>query len=512
MFTTSSLYSVRQIRDIERRALAAVPSGTLMRRAGAAAANLAAELMRPDPPGSPVLVLAGPGNNGGDGLECGCRLAERGYEVTVLHFADTAKLSEDARQAFERATRSRIQFKPTNEWRSVVLGHRWALIVDGLFGIGLMRPLSGPTRELIECLNTLACPVLALDIPSGLNADTGNVVGPDGIAVRATHTITFIAGKPGLHTGQGRDFAGTVSVAPLEIDSSLFPSRDMALASPTQFATELKPRLHASHKGTFGDVVVLGGAHGMSGAVILAARTAAKCGAGRVFAAFLGEAPAYDPLQPELMFRSAQSIAMGKAALVVGPGLGTTPQAREIVLNALRSETAAIFDADALNLIAKDSELQEVATVRKQAPVFTPHPLEAARLLGTTTADVQADRPAAARRLAKRFNVIAVLKGSGTIIARPCGLAAINPTGNPALATGGSGDVLAGVCGALLAQGWPAWEAALCAVWSHGKAADDLVDQGVGPIGFTASELIPQLRTVLNQLVAEVKPAALRQS
>jgi ADP-dependent NAD(P)H-hydrate dehydratase / NAD(P)H-hydrate epimerase len=497
------LYSVTEIRAVEQSAQAALPPFTLMQRAGDASARFALELLGDNRCDKHALILAGPGNNGGDALETAARLAQAGAQVTVLLFADTTKQSSDSRQALERAKASHVRFGDAAEFHSLVASNRWAIVVDGLFGIGLARALESPFNELIALIDTLPCPVLALDVPSGLDADTGNIVGTDGVALHATHTITFIGDKPGLHTCFGRDYAGIVRVANLNIEASRFKPAHAHLNAPENFAESLRPRPQNSHKGTYGDAIVVGGAHGMSGAVILAARAAAKCGAGRVFAAFVAEAPAYDSVQPELMCRLAQDMDLAHGTLIVGPGLGTSSDARHLLAKALDADTPLVLDADGLNLLAADTGLQDKLAERKRSALLTPHPLEAARLLGVTATQIQADRLAAARALAERFNAIVILKGSGTVIAQPRGEIAINTTGNAALATGGTGDVLAGVCGALLAQSWPTWHAALAAVWLHGRAADILTKEGVGPIGLTATELIPQIRTELNQLTGQ---------
>jgi hydroxyethylthiazole kinase-like uncharacterized protein yjeF len=501
----TSLYSVSEIREIEHAALAALPAGALMQRAGQAAAKAALELIAKPRGDAKVLVLAGPGNNGGDALEAAYRLEQAGLQVTVLHDADPARQSADARQALQRAKNSSVRFADPALLSGIGSTH-WTLVIDGLFGIGLMRPITGVWLGVVETINTLSCPVLALDVPSGLNADTGNIVGPDRIAVRASHTITFIGDKPGLYTCDGRDYAGKIQVARLDIERKHFKSPHAHLNDVKFFAEALRQRSHNSHKGSYGDVAVIGGAHGMGGAPILAARAAAKCGAGRIFAAFLEEAPAYDSVQPELMFRLAREFDFSSATLVAGPGLGSSRAAHDVLARALNADVPLVLDADALNLVALEPGLQQKLAQRSEASILTPHPLEAARLLAISSAAVQADRLAAARELARRFGATVVLKGSGTVIARSNGHVAINTTGNPALATAGTGDVLAGICGALLAQGWPEWDAALGAVWLHGHAADVLVEQGVGPIGLTAGELIPAVRNALNQLVAMHAP------
>jgi hydroxyethylthiazole kinase-like uncharacterized protein yjeF len=487
-----ALYTVAEVRRIEAAQAAAAP-GTLMRRAGAAAAAACARLL---PPGGRVLALAGPGNNGGDALEAAALLAYQGLPVTVRLCADPARLPPDAAQALRRAEASPARFDAAAQ-----PGDGWGLVIDGLFGIGLARALAADFAALVAAVNRLRCPVLALDVPSGLNADTGAVVGPDGIAVRASHTITFLADKPGLHTADGCDHAGKVEVASLDVDAALYPPPSLLLNAPALFSSHAQPRASNTHKGSFGDVAILGGAHGMAGAAVLAARCAAFSGAGRVYAGYLDAPPAFDPLHPEIMCRQAADIDLNRAALVAGPGFGSGDAARRLLPQILQAGAPLVLDADALNLVAADAALQRQLAERKAATLITPHPLEAARLLASDSRTVQADRLQAARSLAKRYRAMVVLKGAGSVIARPDGFAVVNPTGNPALASGGTGDVLAGLCGALLAQHWPAWEAALAAVWLHGAAADWLVQQGHGPVGLLAGELIPAIRRMHNQLI-----------
>lgn len=499
---STSLYPVSEIREIEQTALAELPAGTLMQRAGLASANLALRLLAAAGSDGKVLVVAGPGNNGGDALETAYLLAKEGIQVTTLLFADPERLSPDAKDALTRARSGAVRFAEACIG-SLKSEPHWNLVVDGLFGIGLARPIAGELREVVEKINEWDCAVLALDVPSGLDADTGRIIGDDSVAIRATHTITFIANKPGLHTFHGRDHAGEVHVADLAIDESAYKPPRIQLNAVDAFAQFLQRRSHDSHKGTYGDVTIIGGAHGMSGAPVLAASAAAKCGAGRVFAAFLDEAPCYDSAHPELMFRRAENVDVSSGVAVIGPGLGTSRKARDILAAALREIALLVLDADALNLLANEPELQRHLAQRGAATILTPHPLEAARLLQVSTRDIQADRLAAAREIARRFNAVVLLKGSGSVIARVDGEAMINTTGNPALATAGTGDVLSGICGALLGQSFPAWNAALAAAWLHGRAADVLVEQGIGPIGMTASELIPGVRTLLNQLTEQ---------
>ncbi|MBS1187817.1 MAG: carbohydrate kinase family protein [Burkholderiaceae bacterium] len=501
------LYSIAEIRAVEQAALAELPPGTLMQRAGKAAADCAHGILGNEPEQAQVLVLAGPGNNGGDALEVAAHMAHADAAVSVLLYAQPERQSDEAKTALRRAQQSPARLLETGasaDAAKLVREQDWALIIDGLFGIGLTKPITGELLALIEAVNAKNCPVLALDNPSGLDADTGAIIGADNAnsnsAIRATHTITFIGDKPGLHTLHGRDHAGQVTVAPLGIDQRHYPAPRIWLNDISLFATALKPRRHASHKGSYGNVAVIGGASGMAGAPILAARAALYCGAGRVYAVFLDQAPAFDSAQPELMLRDARQFDADSAVLVAGPGLGQSRDAHDLLAQALNAANPIVLDADALNLIAAEPGLQQKTARRKNATLMTPHPLEAARLLDQTTADIQTNRLLAAQQLAQRFNATVILKGSGSVIAHPDAQTVINPTGNPALATAGTGDVLAGICGALLAQGWPAREAALGATWLHGKAADDLVQQGIGPIGIAACELLPALRAALNRL------------
>ncbi len=485
------LYCVAEIRQAEADATATLPPGALMQRAGQAAAELALQMLQ----GNSVLVLAGPGNNGGDALEAAAMLARAGIDVGIIHLAGNAAVAPETAQALARAQASDARFVDASH-----VAQPWGLVIDGLFGIGLARPLTGAARALVDAVNRRDCPVLALDVPSGLDADTGAIIGPNGVAIEASTTITFIADKPGLHTMSGRDCAGTVQVAALGIDPSVLPPANSWRNGHALFASQLAPRRHDSHKGSYGDVAIIGGAEGMAGAPVLAARAALFMGAGRVLVASIAPAMAFDSLHPEIMFRDAASYKGDTSTLVLGPGMGDSATAMRLLARALDGPSPLVLDADALNLIAASPDLQGKLAGRSAPSLLTPHPLEAARLLGVTTPVIQGDRLAAAREIAARMQAVVVLKGSGSVIASSDGKAVINPTGNAGLATAGSGDVLAGMAGSLLAQGWPAWEAALGAVWMHGAAADRLVAAGVGPIGMTAGELPEAARAVRNAL------------
>ncbi|MCG2584679.1 NAD(P)H-hydrate dehydratase [Massilia sp. TS11] len=488
------LYSVAEIRKLEQAAFAEVAPGSLMREAGRAASDVALSIL-----GSGglrrALILAGPGNNGGDALEVAANLADAGVAVLVAHFPGRAAPSAEAQAALARAQASTARFITLIDDQLPEAD----LIVDGLFGIGLARELAGEFKSLVRAVNARGGKVLALDTPSGLDADTGGVVGGQGVAIRATHTVTYIGDKPGLHTADGREHAGQVTLATLGLST---PDTRLHLLDPSAFAAYCQPRSHSGHKGSYGNVAILGGASGMCGAPVLAARTALLAGAGRVYVAAIDPALALDPVQPEVMYRSAEHVEFNQAVVVAGPGMGDGKAARHFLQRAIDAFSPLVLDADGLNLIAHDEGLRHALMHRHEQPVLTPHPLEAARLLGMTAAVVQQDRLSAASELAGRLNAVVVLKGSGTVIATPEGDMFINPTGNPGLATAGTGDVLAGLIGALLAQGWPRSAAALGAVWLHGAAADRLVAQGIGPIGLTAGELPAAIRAELNRLCA----------
>ena len=498
----NDLYTVAQIRAIEAAAAASLPPGALMQRAGQAAANVALAMLAGLPKNRrSVLLLAGPGNNGGDALEAAANLAHTnaGVEVSVLHLPAGGAVSPETADALARARASQARFIDALPDREP------GLVVDGLFGIGLKRPLDVTARALVDTINARRWSVLALDVPSGLDADTGSVVGPHGAAIDAVRTLTFIADKPGLHTLGGRDHAGEVQVDGLGLDAAAHAQAAARLNAPDLFASQLRRRRHDSHKGSYGDVIVVGGADGTLGAPMLAARCALYAGAGRVIAAPLGEGPGIDAMHPEIMFRGAQQVALDQGTVVIGPGLGGSAGAMALLAAALAGDAAVVLDADGLNLVAASVDLAgrlHARAARHLATILTPHPLEAARLLARSTHQVQQDRLGSAEELAARFMAVVVLKGSGTVIAAPGERSVINANGNPGLATGGSGDVLAGLCGALLAQGWPAHAAATGAVWLHGAAADRLVGQGVGPIGLTAGELPAAVRAVLNETVA----------
>ncbi|WP_454710638.1 NAD(P)H-hydrate dehydratase [Cupriavidus nantongensis] len=498
------LYGVAAIRRIEHAALAQLPAFTLMSRAGTAAAHWLAR----HAPDGPLLFLAGPGNNGGDALVAATQLHRAGRTVQVWLAADPQRLPADAATAWQQAQAAGV---PLTVMADVDTSQDapWpagtAALIDGLLGIGLNRAADGAMAWWIAQLNRAGLPVFALDIPSGLSADTG--AGTP--AVRAQRTLTFIAAKPGLLTLDGRDCAGAVDIAPIGLDYPPHEIPQGLVNGPALFSAALPRRYHGSHKGTHGSLAVIGGNLGMTGAPLLGARAAQWLGAGKVHVGFLAQpAPLFDPLHPELMLHAVDALALASmSALVIGPGMGTDANARQQFARLLQATTLPlVLDADALNLLASDPSLAGALATRGAATVMTPHPLEAARLMGVPVAEIQRDRPAAAAALAAQWQSVVVLKGSGSVIAAPDGSPwTLNPTGNAALASAGTGDVLAGMLGALLAQGMAPLAAAQAAVWIHGRAADVLVAQGTGPAGVTASELYAPARGIFNQLLGAAR-------
>ena len=530
------LYSLAQLRELEQQ----YATAGLMEKAGQAAAQFVRKLLRGHE--YAVLVLAGPGNNGGDALVAARHLKSSWHQVTVVFTGDRDKLPPDAAAAYDAWLACGGEVLDTVPARG-----NWQLVVDGLFGIGLSRELDQRHQDLIAQVNQLALTVLALDIPSGICMHSGRVLGA---AINARHTLTFLALKPGLYTLDGPDHAGEVHLEVLQtghlgssaepaaklplipgcacapegqasdLAQSPSPSVSQAQASSTTLASLpeqgwlideppiLPPaRRLNSHKGSHGSVGVMGGAEHMVGAALLAGRAALLAGAGRVYVGLLAsDAPALDAAQPELMLREADKVAEFATVLVAGPGMGASPAAKAVLQQALALPQPLILDADALNLLAAHAELNVL--LQQRAPgttVMTPHPGEAATLLGMATTDVQADRINHALLLAQRFNAAVLLKGCGSVIALADGRWFINRSGNPGLASAGMGDTLCGLVAALAAQGMQLEHALLLAVYLHGAAADTLVEQGKGPIGLTAGEVAHAARDLLNAWSSKFK-------
>jgi hydroxyethylthiazole kinase-like uncharacterized protein yjeF len=487
----TDLYRSASLRNIET-AHAGEP---LMARAGIAAAEWAAALALAND--SPILVVAGPGNNGGDAFVAARLLRERFFATCVVFAGSAEHLPPDAAAAHRQFTEAGGITVAT-----IPADGRWSLIIDGLFGIGLARAPDGRYADWIATANRLAgrdaCPLLALDCPSGLDADTGRAFSP---CIHASHTLTFIAAKPGLLTADGPDHCGQLRVAKLDLQPSAEIDADGHVVSLEDFSGRLKVRRRNTHKGTFGSVGILGGGKSMVGAAFLAGRAALKIGAGRIYLGLLdADAPAVDLVQPELMMRRADTLLQTDLqALACGPGMGRSAEAVRLLEQSLRAPVQLLLDADALNLLADDGRIEGHLYNRVGPAILTPHPAEAARLLDCAIREVQDDRVRAACELAERYRSHVALKGCGTVIATVDGRWWINSTGNPGMATAGMGDVLSGMIVALLAQGWPAEAALLAGVHLHGAAADRLVANGVGPIGLTAGEVIDAARVLFNE-------------
>lgn len=489
----SPLYPSSAIRQIETLANQAMrPDDTpLMERAGLVAAELVRRLAGD---GRRILVVAGPGNNGGDALVAARHLKSWWFDVTLVFAGDVERFPSDAAAAW-----AAWQTAGGTAVSSIPEGERWDWVIDGLFGIGMARNLGGVWLEQVRTLNRLGLPTLALDVPSGLDADAGQLFGA---AVRATDTLTFIAAKPGLYTANGADYCGRIHFADLGLDAgALLPAAGHLLNEGVAAALPRRPR--NSHKGLAGSVGILGGAPSMVGAALLAGRAALKCGAGLVYVATLDDGPSFDPLTPELMLcRPEQLHRRDKlGCLVVGPGLGLSAPALEQLGWAVAGAYPLLLDADALNLLAADPALRNALSRRNAATLLTPHPAEAGRLLDSDSHEVQQDRVGAALRLAERYAATVVLKGAGSIIATPDGRWFVNPTGNPGMSSGGMGDALAGIVAALVAQRVPPEKALLLGVYLHGAAADERVVHGCGPLGLSASEVIDAARGLLNRWV-----------
>ncbi|MDZ7936778.1 MAG: NAD(P)H-hydrate dehydratase [Rhodoferax sp.] len=448
------LLGTQAVRTLERITQAQLPPHTLMERAGLALAQLA---LAYQPHANTIWIACGRGNNGGDGMHAARHLQQWGKSPKVSLVDGTKPLPADAADALHKAQQAGVGFVTSAP-------AQWELGIDALCGSGLRQAPRGAVAAHIQQLQAGTGRVVAADLPSGLAGDTGFAAGD---CVRAHATLSFLALQPGLFTGHGRDVCGDVWLNTLGVESAV--TADALLGAPG-----IAPaRSHTSHKGSFGDLAVVGGASGMAGAALLAATAGLQGGAGRVFLALLDSSaqPAALTRQPALMCRTVPELAVENMGVVAGCGGGT---AIVEYLPALIARAAyLVLDADALNALAAQPALRTLLAQRAaNTTVLTPHPLEAARLLGCSTAEVQANRLDCAQTLAQSMLCTVILKGSGSVVATPNGVPWINTSGNPRLATGGTGDVLAGLVGAYLAQGLNSEDAAKLAVYQHGLAAD----------------------------------------
>jgi hydroxyethylthiazole kinase-like uncharacterized protein yjeF len=461
------LHSVAQTQALELQAQAALPANTLMQRAGLATAQLAMAIA---PHARNVWIACGPGNNGGDGLEAAVHLQAWGKHPIVTWLGNETKAPADACQAWHRAKAAGVTFaeKPP---------HQFDLAIDAVLGIGAQRAPEGLMAQWLSAIHASKGPVLCVDIATGLLADTGEWLSTTTQPHRAPahtsaerHTLSLLTLKPGLFTADGRDAAGQVWFNDLGVAPSTTPA-----AWLQQHPAAQANRPHNSHKGSFGDVSVLGGALGMSGAAMLAGLAALHGGAGRVLLGLMDEAAhqAVTAAYPALMVRKPEELDLKTSTVVCGCGGGDGIHA--LLHNVMSSSKKLVLDADALNAIARDTSLQTLLkkrSARQKPTVLTPHPLEAARLLNCTVKDVQQNRLHAAQQLADTFQCVVVLKGSGSLIASPHHTVVINGSGNALLATAGTGDVLAGLMGAYIARHEDVFEAACQAVFAHGHVAD----------------------------------------
>ena len=479
-------------------------SRELMERAGVAAFD---SILDHWPGARRLWVVCGSGNNAGDGYVVARLARQAGLTVTVFQVIDPASLSDTARHNYDAARALGIEFVVLDGSHSCPFSERLTalgedsqpdVIVDAIFGTGLSRSISSPLDAQISDLNSLNVPRLALDIPSGIKADSGGVAGT---AIRADVTVTFICGKPGLLTGQGPAYVGRLESASLGVPARAF-ERVASAATAFDFSTAAAPlrnRDRTAHKGTFGHVLIVGGYEGMGGAALIAAEAAARTGAGLIsvatwpshVAAFISRLPNV-MTKPATGMRELDSLLPRATVLALGPGLGRAPWGEHLFDELIGSEIVAVIDADALNMLSERPS-------HRDDWILTPHPGEAARLLKISTRDVEANRIDAAKQIATRFGGICVLKGAGTVVTDGAEVY-ICSGGNPGMASGGMGDALCGIIAALLAQtdvcdrtsGSSRFIAARLGVALHAAAADRTA-QRIGERGMVATDLFSEL-------------------
>lgn len=496
------LYTAEQVRRLDDTAINdfQINGFELMNRAARAAfrslINHWPDLLH----GKRLRVFCGGGNNGGDGYLVAMLAAKRGGAASVTFLSSPEKLSGDALLAYQTCVAAGVDVEPYTP-ETPLTGD---VFVDALLGTGLGRDVEGHYRDVVTRINESGRPVLAVDIPSGLCADKGVALG---VAIKADVTVTFIGMKLGLSSGRGKELSGQVEFADLEVPEAVYeavPCEALRL-SEDRLSRWVQPRSRDSHKGDHGHVMVVAGNHGMPGAAIMSAEAALCCGAGRVTVATRREhLLALAARRPELMASAVsgaedlRSLMEGKNLVVVGPGLGKDPWARELLTEVLQAECPVVVDADGLNIISEDPALLKC---RKYPMILTPHTGEAARLLETRSSTISADRVKAAKELFKRFGAVVVLKGAGTLVYDGKTLNLCSD-GNPGMAVAGMGDVLSGVIAALAAQGLETHAAAALGVWLHATGADHLAGLQ-GERGMLALETVPYIRSQLNKIAKQ---------
>jgi ADP-dependent NAD(P)H-hydrate dehydratase / NAD(P)H-hydrate epimerase len=505
------IVTATQMQALDRRTIteARVPGLTLMERAGFGTADFIRSRFGPLA-GKRITIVCGKGNNGGDGLVVARLLHQHRARVTVLLLAPAADLSRDAKAMYRRwlrvgGTSATKSFRSAEQVEALLADSE--LVVDALLGTGLSTPVAGPYLEAIRLMTEAGHPIVSVDMPSGIHADDGALLG---CAVRASATVTFGLPKLGLYVGAGIDHAGIIHVVDIGIPAAYVNDIDgrTFLITEDFVKTALPQRTASSHKGTYGHAGILAGSAGKTGAAALAAKAALRIGAGLVTVGV--PASVNDVLEGKLLeamtvplpdtkartlgragFDRILGFIQARTAIAIGPGLSTNPETVEVVQSLIKHlDRPSVLDADALNALASRASL---LTECKTPPILTPHPGEMARLeVGATSQSVNADRLGTARRFARERGVFVVLKGARTVVARPDGLLMVCPTGNPGMATAGTGDVLTGMLVGLLAQGVPSWEAACAATYLHG-AAGDLAAGRLGYAGMIAGDLIEQI-------------------
>jgi hydroxyethylthiazole kinase-like uncharacterized protein yjeF len=490
------LYRAEQVREHDRIAIEdfGIPGETLMERAGIAAFD---ELRRTWPAARRLSIVCGPGNNGGDGFVLARHAAAAGYTVRVALLGDAARLHGAARTAHGRIGEAGLEAQP---YAAEILGGA-EVVVDALFGTGLAREVEGAWAGCIEDMNRSPAPVVAMDIPSGLNADTGRVLG---VCVSAELSVSFIGLKQGMFTGDARNCCGRVVFDDLGVPAALYERTGASVwrADMASLQGILGKRRRSDHKGSFGHVLIIGGDAGFAGAARMAGEGAARSGAGLTsIATRSAHAGVLASQRPELMCHGIEDLPslaplLERASVVViGPGLGRGQWGRKMLGAALACSQPLIMDADALNLLAESpAENDRVVQPR----IVTPHPGEAGRLLGCSSRDIEADRFAAARAISSRYAATAVLKGAGTLVCESGESIWVCAGGNPGMGSGGMGDVLSGIIAGLVAQGLSPALAARAGVVLHASAADMAAAEGER--GMLAGDLMPALRTLVNTL------------
>ncbi len=494
--SNNALYTTAQVYALDAAAIASgIPGIQLMKRAGRAAFDL---LLERFPAPELITIYCGAGKNGGDGYVLAALAAQRLLPVQVIQLTAGDKLSGEARIAYEFALQERVKIIPFADAQAPTEG----VIVDALLGIGLQGDIRPTFAAAIDQINASGLPVLAIDIPSGLHGDTGTT---HGAVVNAALTITYIGIKRGLLTGRGPAVCGEIVLSELAIPSEICAQEEPQAEQLhlIDLLGELAPRQVDAHKGHFGHVLIIGGDHGYGGAVIMAAEAAARSGAGLVSVATRPEH--VTPLLtrcPEVMVRGVNSgqeldaLLVRPTVIVIGPGLGRSPWSEQLLQKAAASGLPMVVDADALNILAEGRVLPNLQP--RADWLFTPHPTEAARLLGVTTPDINADRFASITKLQQKFGGAVILKGAGSLILGDSGITGIVTDGNPGMATGGMGDVLSGILGALIAQGVAIEAAAQLGAVLHASAAD-LAAEKIGQRGLIATDIIPYVAQLLGE-------------